>query len=170
MASEVSCSAPEIHLIGEIAVGFGNLEFYLESGIWQLLAGDDEQTRKLGEAITAEMSFDRKVHAFASLYRLKVPAGSDDTELKALVKSLFEAQENRNAILHSAWTYSEKWHAFTRMKASAKATRGLRRRMHRMSPERLEAIRYRIAEAGELFGKFVMQRVQDRRWRGSEIK
>ncbi len=86
MASEVNSSAPEIHLIGEIAVGFGNLELYLELGIWQLLAGDDEQTRKLGEAITAEMSFDRKVHAFASLCRLRVPAGSDDTELQALVR------------------------------------------------------------------------------------
>ena len=63
----VNCSEPEVHLVGEIAMAFANLELFLEGTIWQLLAGDNEQIRHLCECLTAEMSFHRKVDAFSSL-------------------------------------------------------------------------------------------------------
>jgi hypothetical protein len=160
------CSAPEVHLIGEIAIGFGNLEFYLEGGIWLLLAGDDDATRRLAEAITAEMSFDRKVHAFSSLYKLRVPE-RNDSELEALVAVLFKIQDERNGILHSAWLYLDAHTAPLIMKAQAKAKHGLRRRFHRMTSARLEEVRVRIAEAGDRLARFIAERVQGKDWRPS---
>jgi hypothetical protein len=157
------CSAPEVHIVGEIVIGFGNLELYLDLGIWQLLSGSDNRTQTLAEAITAEMSFDRKVHAFSSLYKLR-GADGDAAELQALVKSLFDVQGERNAIVHSAWSYSESLEGFTRMKASAKARRGLQRRLHRMAPGRLEDVRVRIARVGERLARFVLEKIQGRTW------
>lgn len=158
------CSVPEVHLVGEVVIGFGSLEFFLEAGIWQLLAGNDSQARRLAEAITAEMSFDRKVHAFSSLYKLRVPCESDDPQFNSLIKSLFSIQDKRNGIVHAAWTYSEVLQTFTRMKASAKAKQGLRRRIHRMTPRQLEEVRVGIAKVGDKLARFIMERIQDRTW------
>jgi hypothetical protein len=154
----------EMRLIGEIAVGFGNLELYLEAGIWQLLGGQDKATILVAQALTAEMSFDRKVHAFASMYKLRVPTDADSAELKELISDLFEIQGERNAILHSAWSPSEAMQALARMKASAKAKEGLRRRLHAMTPARLEAIRVRIAQVGKRFAHFLLANIQDKSW------
>lgn len=68
--------------------------------MWQLVSGDRNQ-QPLVEAITAEMSFDRKVVAFASLFRLRFPDESNDPELRAALDDLFAAYAGRSAILHS---------------------------------------------------------------------
>jgi hypothetical protein len=131
-------------LVGEIGVAFGNLELFVEGGICQLLAGNDKNGQQLAQALTAEMSFDRKVHAFASLYRLRVKAEKAGKDLDILVRALFKAQEDRNALLHSAWIHSEVLRCFTHTKGSAKASRGLVRHLHRVAPDGLLAIQERI--------------------------
>jgi len=55
MSSERECSAPEVHLLGEIVVAFGNLELFLEGAILQLLGADDHTRFLMAQAITAEM-------------------------------------------------------------------------------------------------------------------
>jgi len=138
------------------------LELFLELSIWQLVANDDDDQRRLMEAITVEMSFDRKVHAFSSLFKLKFPEEAEDPELLAIAKELFITQEERNAILHSGWSYSPDQRLFRRMKASAKAKRGLTRRSYAMTPERLSSVRDHIGEVGQRFAHFSMKRIQDR--------
>jgi hypothetical protein len=159
---KVVCEQPVAHLIGEIAIAFGILELYLELAIWQMIAETDEAKRKLGEAITAEMSFDRKVHAFYSMFALRFPTEAADPELKALVADLFAAQDNRNQILHSAWSFSEKFDAFTRMKASAKASKGLTRKISTVEPSELLTKHKQIGELGQRFALFAKSRIQDR--------
>jgi hypothetical protein len=156
------CKEPVVHLIGEVAVAFGILELYLELAIWQMVAENDEEKRKLGEAITAEMSFDRKVHAFSSMFALHFPSEANDAELKKLVGSLFAAQEKRNQILHSAWSFSDDFEAFTRMKASAKAKKGLVRTISTVEPTELLAVYKQIGQLGQRFGRFAKTRIQDR--------
>ncbi len=154
----------EMRLIGEIAVGFGNLELYLEAAIWQLLGGQDKTTFLVAQALTAEMPFGRKVHAFASMYKLRVPTDADSAELKKLIRDLFDIEVERNAILHSAWSPSEAMRALARMKASAKAKQGFHRRLHAMTPARLELISVRIAQVGERFVHFMLANIQDKSW------
>lgn len=161
MSLRNTCPAPEVHLLGEIVVAFGNLELFLEVSLWQLLASEDDRERLLmAQALTAEMSFDRKVHAFVSMFRQRcIP--ETDSELDALRKELFAAQEERNQLLHSAWNYSEALGAsFMRMKASAKAKHGLRRRFHRMSAERIEATLHRIADVAQALARFTVDHIQ----------
>ena len=160
MSSERECSAPEVHLLGEIVVAFGNLELFLEGAILQLLGADDHTRFLMAQAITAEMSFDRKVHAFATMFKLKSP-GHAETELEALVKELFAVEGQRNALLHSAWNYSQNFGAFMRMKSSAKATQGLRHRLHRMPPEKIRATRSNIAAVADSLARFTMAYIQE---------
>ncbi len=166
MAPEAKCHAPEVHLLGEVAALFGNLELFVESSIWNLLApegsgkkGSREWQRFLmAQALTAEMSFDRKVHALASMIRQKHPT-EHESELNELVRLLFDAQAERNALLHSAWNYSEDG-VFLRTKASAKARNGLVRRFYAMPVEKLRATRDKIAEAQQALANFAIAYVQ----------
>jgi hypothetical protein len=155
-------SPQELNIIGEVAVWFANLELYLELSIWQLISAGDEEQRHLVEAVTAEMSFDRKVHAFSSLFKLRFPEEAEDSELNLIVRELFSAQQGRNAILHSGWFYSADEQAFTRMKASAKAKHGLTRRIYPMPLERLATVRDQIGGIGQHFARFSMTRIQER--------
>ncbi len=109
------------------------------------------------------MAFGRKVHAFASMFRQRKIAEAD-SELEALTKDLFGAEQERNQLLHSAWNYSEALSGdFMRMKASAKAKQGLRRRFHRMPPERIEKTRDRIGAAGQSLMSFTIKYIQGRK-------
>jgi hypothetical protein len=156
------CGTPEIHILGQIVVTFGNLELYLAVSIWQLIAGSHDDSRILGEAITAEMSFDRKMHAFGSLFKLRFPNESEDRGLKRVLGLLDGAQQERNAVLHSAWSYSEEWETWTRVKSSAKAKHGLNHRLYVMSVERLREIHGKISLAGQEFAEFSFERIQSR--------
>ena len=167
MPSDTHCNAPELHLLGEVAALFGNLEFFVESTIWNLLVpegGGEEGSRErqrflMAQALTAEMSFDRKVHGLASMFRQR-HADAHDAELTELVRVLFEAQSERNALLHSAWNYSAESGGLFRTKASAKARNGLVRRFYAMPVEKLSATRDKIAEAQESLASFAIAYVQ----------
>ncbi len=47
MPMRKTCPVPEVHLLGEIVVAFGNLEVILETTIWQLLADEGDTNRFL---------------------------------------------------------------------------------------------------------------------------
>ena len=155
-SSRAKCPAPTAHVLGEVVVEFGILEFFLEAAIWQFLAPQGKARFLMAQAITAEMSFDRKVHAFASMSRLRDPAGA---ACGALVKDLFAVQGARNALLHSVWNSSGTFRTVTRMKASAKATRGLVRRLYSMRIDDVEAARDRIVAVANHLAR-VMAKIQ----------
>jgi len=159
MCADLKCRMPAIHLLGEIVIAFGNLELFLEAAIWQLLGAEEQKRNLMAQTITAEMSFDRKVHAFVNMFKQHSP-GQAENEIKDLVKDLFAVQEERNALLHSAWNYSEKFGGFYRMKASSKAAKGLKRRIYQMPVERLEGIRNRIEAVGDSLARFTMTHIQ----------
>jgi hypothetical protein len=152
----------ELQRLGEVAMWFGNLEFYVDGAIWELVAGSDDDLKQLLQAVTVEMSFDRKLHAFASLFKLRFPEDADDEELKTIVAELFEAHGKRNAMLHSAWSHSES-EGLQRLKGSAKAKHGLRWQVHPESEDELAAVSAQIAEAGQRFSRFCLERIQRRR-------
>ncbi len=160
--SEPNVSASEPRLIGEMTITFANLEFNLEVAIWQLVAAGNENQRQLMEAVTTEMSFDRKVQAFASLFKLRFPDESEDRELQAVVKELFIAHDERNAILHAGPSYSSDIAVISRMKTPAKTKQGFRRQIHHMSAERIASIRDHVGAVGRRFAHFSMTRVQQR--------
>ncbi len=161
MPQKRTCSNPVVHMIGQISVDFQITELFVEGAIWQMMAPEGGPLLEVAQAVTAEMSFDRKVHAFASVYRLQRPDAVDDV-FRQLVADLFKVQELRNAVIHATWNYSEKLQAFTRMKASAKAKHGLRRTLSPVAPAKLVDVQNQIEEVANRFGAFVIERVQKR--------
>ncbi len=149
---------------------FGNLELWLEGALIQLLAAagsdatDEKKLEQMAQAIAVEMSFDRKIHAFYSMYKVKFPDEADDDALKTLIDELFAVQAERNSILHSAWSYDENGELTGRLKSSAKAgrLRGLRRRLLSAEAEEISAVAQHIADVGQRFGFFCKERIQDR--------
>lgn len=151
----------ELQRVGEVAMWFGNLELWVENAIWELVAAADGDLKQLLQAITVEMSFDRKVHAFASLYKLRFPEEDEDDDLKEVVSDLFSASAERNAVLHSAWSTSEP-EGLQRLKGSAKSKHGLRWQVHPASEDELAAVSAQIAETAQRFGRFCAERIQKR--------
>jgi len=161
--TDANCPAPEVHLLGEIVVVFGNLEFALEVAIWQLLGSRGRIDHPLmAQAITAEMSFRQKVDALISMLRQEGIVPPDVLpELDALRKELFFVEQERNQLLHSAWNYSDALDgSFSRMKASAKAKGGLRRTLHQMPAERIEKIRQNSVRAWNSLARFTRNHIQ----------
>lgn len=158
MPSDSNCSAPEVHLLGEIVIAWGNLEYSLEAVIWQLLKAEDRERFLMVQAITTKMSFQNKVHAFASMF-LEKRIASAEPELKRLTKDLFEVERKRNELMHSAW-HLWRGRDFARMKASTNVKRGLKRRVHRMPPAKLESARQDIDAAFQSLAGFAIKYIQ----------
>lgn len=154
------CSVPEMHSIGAIAANFGNLELYIELAIWQLLKLPKEEM-ELGHAVTVGMSFQSKVHALASMYRLRFPE-EEETVLKDMVADLFRVEDKRNAIVHSTWFYSEDNGQFGRFKSSARAKQGLKTRVTSPSTDELLKAVEDLEEVSQKFDRFARERIQDR--------
>jgi hypothetical protein len=161
------CSAPHVHLVGEIAIAFGYLELCLEASIWQLLAGDDQNAMLIGQAITADMSFRLKVDALSSMSKLRLRGEPVESELRSLVNDLLRVEGERNEIMHSAWVYSENSETgdlVISMKATARHKKGLRRHFKQQTPQTLAGIRDRIVEVADRLAGFSVERLQGKVW------
>jgi len=156
LTPDSKCPAPAVHLLGLVVIWFGNLEISLESSIWGLLAQDDQRFM-MAQAVTADMSFRQKVHAFVLMFRQK-GISSAEPELNALEKMLHHAEEERNKLIHSAWNY---WGGQYLMRTKLpKHPKNLKRGFSRMSAETIEETRNRIEEASGSLALFTMKYIQ----------
>ena len=113
----------------------------------------------MAQAKTANIPFGQKVNEFARMFREK-DISSAEAELKELVELLNHAGEERNELMHSAWSYSSRWSGqLTRMKAAWRS-KTLSRRLHRMSAPKIEETRKRIEEAFQSLARFTMKYIQ----------
>lgn len=166
LSPDSKCPAPEVHLLGLVVIWFGNLELFLEGSIWGLLAQGDDQRFMMAQAVTADMSFGQKVHAFALMFREK-GISSAETELKELVKLLNHAEEERNKLMHSSWNYSPVWGGQDLMRSKLpRRPKSLSRGFHRMSTNRIEETRKKIEKASASLAFFTMKYVQTPEPRG----
>lgn len=108
--------------IGDVTVSFALLE-----SVIQALAGSQIQDhQRIGQIITAELSF-RNLRALTlSLYRERHGEDGDYEELRALMNRAWELEDFRNAITHSVWAAGATAVTVTRIKMTAKEKRGLR--------------------------------------------
>ena len=138
--------------IGKVVVNLNSLEMYLNFLIWSLIGynlGLD-----IEKSITAEMSFKNKVALFSSVFKLK-HGNIKDFNIKALIKKLFTAEEERNKIIHSCWLEGEKDKIVTRYKISAKIKQGLKDEFLTMSETDVNKIASLIRGAGTELANFI---------------
>lgn len=157
--AEPSCIDPVVHLIGNIVISFQEVEWYVDASICQMITRDDPCLRQVAQAVTAEMSFDRKVHAFSSIYRLRFPDLIDET-FTQLIKDLDHIQQLRNRVIHSMWYPLNIPQAFGTMKASAKASRGFQQTFAHVNASDLTKVLHEIEEVSDRYSQFAIERIQ----------
>jgi hypothetical protein len=118
---------PEEHLrhIGDMTVSFS----LLESVVQQLTGYLVSEQQRIGQIVTAELSF-RSLRALAvSLYLERYGEDARYSTLSELMKRAATLEDRRNQIIHSVWAIKgrdREPNTVTRMKRTAKIQRGLR--------------------------------------------
>ncbi len=116
-------SVPKHHLvhIGDMTVSFALLETAIQILVWYLIA----ENKRIGQIITAELSF-RNLRGLAiSLYLERNGEDSDYIILKAYMEKAAILEDRRNQITHSIWAAGKDSQSITRIKTTAKEKKGL---------------------------------------------
>jgi len=108
--------------IGDITVSFALLECTIQSLIGSLIA----EHQRIGQIITAELSFKNLRALAVSLYLERHGEDSDYAVLRDLMRRAAELEGTRNQITHSMWGAGQTADTITRFKMTAKERHGIR--------------------------------------------
>ena len=89
--------------LGECIVQFQRIEDAISVCISAMVG----KSRKVGEIITAEMSFRARVATFGALFAYSLKSESLPEDIAELVSRLLWAEQQRNTLAHSLWDTSE---------------------------------------------------------------
>lgn len=145
---------PEAHLkcIGDITVSFA----MLESQIALLIGSLIYEHQRIGQIITAELSFKNLRALLVSLYLERHGEDSEFKKLREYMKRAGQVEEKRNQITHSVWVVGKDRNHITRIKTTAKEKHGIRFQFNEISSEKLLDIAKEIKSlAGELQNFYV---------------
>lgn len=142
--------------IGDITVSLALLE-----SVIQTLAGSQIQDhQRIGQIITAELSF-RNLRALStSLYRERHGEDADFDTLRALMKRAAELEGLRNQITHSVWGAGDTAETVTRIKTTAKEKHGIRFDFEKVSDRDLGAVADEIKRLAEDVQRFWIHLVE----------
>ena len=108
--------------IGDITVSFALLESAIQSVAGSLIA----EHQRVGQIITAELSFQKLRALLVSLYIERHSENDNDFEtLRSLNCRAAELEGKRNQITHSIWAAGDAPGTVTRIKTTAKESRGI---------------------------------------------
>ena len=124
---------PENHLkaIGDITVSFALLEFQIQNLIGSLIY----EHQRIGQIITAELSFKNLRALLISLYLERHGEDEDFNNLRDFMKRAGQAEEKRNQIIHSVWAAGKDKDHITRFKTTAKEKHGIRFKFEEVSAD-----------------------------------
>ncbi len=133
----------ESHLkaIGRVTVNFSVLEMTISSFICTLIGKEP----KLGQIITAELSFNNLLQLLSSLYQFRINDPIQIRDLKELLKRASDVEQKRNVIIHSIWGQCDTPEEMIRMKTTAKRGKGFYCQYEKVNFKDLEAIADTIA-------------------------
>jgi hypothetical protein len=136
--------------IGDITVSFA----LLESTVQTLAASQLQESQRIGQIITAELSFRNLRALVTSLYRERHGEDAEFETLQELMKRAARLGEKRNQITHSIWGAGEGRDTVTRIKATAKEKRGIHFDFQHVSAEDLDAVAKEIKTLAEDVQRF----------------
>src|SRR5260370_4239753 len=129
ISMKINLSDQVLAEIGKIVVIFSLIEQSLSEIIGAIVTVGGRH-RALGTVVTADLSFGQRVSTLNSLLLLALPSDHEAVaEFNMLRPILFDAEQKRNAVVHSVWGKSERAadeHTLVRWKVTAKSRRGLR--------------------------------------------
>ena len=102
--------------------------------------------KKLGQIVTAELSFRQKINLLSSICRDKLNNPTELAELDLVLTRVAQAEQKRNTVVHSFWTGHAENATVARIKATAKRrSKGLKLEIKSMSVKDLEDVANYIA-------------------------
>jgi len=148
-------SVPDQHLksIGDITVSFALLESQIQVLIWSML----NEKQRIGQIITAELSFKNLRALMVSLFIEKHGTkDADFVKLKELMARAGQVEDKRNQITHSIWAAGKDADTITRIKTSAKAKHGIKFQFTDLSSDALSEFATEIKVlAEEILGYWI---------------
>ncbi len=115
-------STPEyLEPLGQITANFSDLEADLAGLVWSLIGED----KKIGQIVTAQLSFSKLLDILSSLFRHTSDDDNLISELDGLIKQAQKIGEKRNRYVHSVW-FSGHPNTLRRVKLKASRKKGLR--------------------------------------------
>lgn len=139
--------------IGKISVAFAELESWLSSFIWSLISSEQH----VGQMVTAEMSFSRKLDLLVSLFQYRCKDAQERDHLQALVSRLSDLEQLRNKVQHSLWIRqtADPTEA-TRLKITAKRKHGLSHAKEVLTSQPLESLAKNLQVAVSELSSFMV--------------
>jgi len=149
----VSVSEKHCLAIGKCTVALAELEHWLSAFAWALIGPDQH----VGQIVTAEMSFARKIDLVSSLFKHRCPVATEREELRVLLARLSTLEQERNTVQHSLWIrQSEDPDLATRLKITAKRKHGLSHAKEEVTEATLENLARELQAATSDFSTFMV--------------
>jgi hypothetical protein len=145
---------PEGHLkhIGDITVSFALLESIIQLMIGSLIF----EHQRIGQIITAELSFKNLRSLLISLYVERHGKDDDFKVLREFMKRAAAIEDKRNQITHSIWSAGQNSNSITRIKTTAKEKHGIRFNFENVTEQDLKNVALDIKNLGEEIQNFHM--------------
>ena len=102
-------------------------------------------SNRLGQTITAQLSFRQKTELLSSICRDKLNNPDELAKLDEVLSRVSQLEQERNTVVHSVWTASALSETTARIKATAR--KGLKINIESVSVQELEGIADNIAKA-----------------------
>jgi hypothetical protein len=129
---------------------FALLELMIEN-----LAGSQlQEHQRISRIITAELSFRNLRALVMSLYRERHGEFADFETLRGLMRRAGQLEEKRNQITHSIWATGNSPDTVTRIKTTAKETRGIHFDFQDVSSDDLDTVAKEIKTLAEETQRF----------------
>jgi hypothetical protein len=143
---------PETHLkcIGDITVSFALLESVIQILVGSLI----KEHQRIGQIITAELSFKNLRALLISLYLERHGEDEDFNKLRELMKRAAEIEAKRNQITHSIWGAGKDADTITRIKTTAKERHGIRFQFEGVTSEALGIVANEIRQLADDIQRF----------------
>jgi hypothetical protein len=125
-----------------------NYRMVLEIMLSSRLGLEKKSGERLGQIVTAELSFNQKVNLLCSLHKEKVGNNEQFEVLSQTLKDAVHVEEKRNSIVHSLWAYladDDNDEDLSRIKTTAKR-KGLKQEIEKVTLGKLADIADEIAK------------------------
>jgi hypothetical protein len=143
---------PEAHLkcIGDMTVSFALLESVIQILIGSLI----KEHQRIGQIITAELSFKNLRALLISLYLERHGEDENFNKLRELMKRAAEIEAKRNQITHSIWGAGKDADTITRIKTTAKERHGIKFQFEEVTSDALSIVANEIKQLADDIQRF----------------
>ena len=139
--------------MGDMTVSFALLESQMQSFFGALI----KEHQRIGQILSSYLSFANLRAAILSLYKERHGEDGHFRELKDLMAEAGKIEEERNRITHSVWAAGGTPNSITRVKITARESRGFHAAFETYDQSRLEEFVGNIRDLAERLLRFQIE-------------